>query len=101
MNWHLFETTQKGERRGIERGGKEEGNGGEESAAQACLYPCGGLGEKQLPRLPASLSVSVAMTVLGMMDSCFLMGVDEGGDNVDVKKQTNNNKVCILLQIAS
>lgn len=79
----------------MERGGKEEGNRGEESAAHTCLDLCGGLGEKQLPRLPASLSVSVARTVLGMMDICFLMGVDEGGDNVDVKNKQTTTK-CVF-----
>lgn len=74
----------------MEKGGKEGSNRGEESEAQAA--PCGGLGGQNLTSLPTSLSISVAVTVLGMMDICFVMGVVEGSDNVDIKK------VYILLQ---
>lgn len=90
----VWNNSKRGEE-GNGEGRKGRGKWGEESAAQTCLDPCGGLGEKQLPRLPASLSVSVAMTVLGMMDICSLMGVDEGGDNVDVKNKQTTTK-CIF-----
>lgn len=52
--------------------------------------------QQKLPSLPASLSASVAVTILCMMAVCFLIGEDEGVVIMDLR-----NKVCLLLQMAS
>lgn len=92
MNSHLLATTQKGERsrerRGTERGGKDEGDQGGESEAQA--MPCTPQDRcRAKATKPPSFTVSACcmimgfLPVLGMMAFCFLMGADEGDDYVD------------------
>lgn len=56
-----------------------------------CLAPHGDFGEKELPGISVCCVDPGFLPVLGMVAFCFLIGVDEGGDNVD--KEAN---VCFI-----
>lgn len=82
----------RGEERGRGQSGEERRRvTREEKVRHRRLAPHRSFRDQKLLSLLALLSASVAWAqgfylVLGMVESCFLVGVGEGGDNVDISR---------------
>lgn len=78
----------------LKKGGGEGRKGGGLWQRRRRGPASGGFGGAKVAEPPGfTLSVCYVtgmgfLTVLGVMDICFLMGVDGGGDNIDIKKQS-------------
>lgn len=83
----------RGEKRGGGQSGEERRRVTKEEKVRhrQCLAPHGDFGEKELPGISVCCVDPGFLPVLGMVAFCFLIGVDEGGDNVD--KEAN---VCFI-----